>query len=95
MSYTSINTVSGSVSDVETPGFKLVSTLKLATFSISLSSIFGINRQEGDDDDGYTERSCIITAIMPNNKYVFISYLGVYADNAIELKLNQYVKTEK
>ncbi len=90
MSYTSINTVSGSVSDVETPGFKLVSTLKLGD-----KMCIGINRQEGDDDDGYTERSCIITAIMPNNKYVFISYLGVYADNAIELKLNQYVKTEK
>lgn len=91
MSYTSINTVSGSVSDVETSGFKSVAKLKLGN-----KMRIGINQQEGNDDDGYTERSCIITAIVPSgSNSVYISFLGVYADNAIELNLNQFIKVVK
>jgi len=91
MSYTSINTAKGTVSNKQLDGFIMVADLKIGN-----KLCIGINRQEGDDSDGYQERNSTISAILPNgNKGVYISFLGVYADNAIELNLNQFVKVVK
>lgn len=91
MSYTTINAVTGTVSSNKLSGFKSVADLKLGE-----SLFIGINKQEGEDDDGYRERNAIISAIVPNgNRGVYISFLGVYADNVIELNLNQFIKVVK
>lgn len=91
MSYTTIKSVRGTVSSNKLSGFKSVADLKVGE-----SLFIGINKQEGEDDDGYYERNAIISAIVPNgNKEVYISFLGVYADDAIELNLNQFIKVVK
>lgn len=91
MSYTTINTVTGTVSDIKLRGFKLVANLKLGD-----TLYIGVDAQEGNDDDGYRERNAIIAAIVPDgNKGVYISFVGVYSENSIELKLNQYIKVVK
>jgi hypothetical protein len=91
MSYTSINTAIETISNKKIDGFISVSKLKIGS-----KLRIGIDRQEGDDSDGYQERDSTISAIMPNgNGGVYISFLGVYADNAIELNLNQFVKVVK
>lgn len=88
MSYTSINAAIETITYIATKGFKSVADLKIGD-----KLLIGIYKQEGEDDDGYRECKAVISSIMPNgNCGVYLSFLGVYADNSIELSSTQFVK---
>jgi len=87
MSYTLINLLASSITNKKQKGFvKPKKGVKVKC---------NINRQEGDDDDGFFVNTLTIAEVKIQKEYYYIRYEEINSDEWDEIHSSFYVKKEK